>query len=274
MKHFGRLHLLYSAALAGTLSMQAFAQNPVVESIPSGSMDMTRQTAIANQRALYPERGQRGGVGTGGKPIWDHQFPSKWEKVLAASAEDQKANASFLHQHGTGIFRLLAANDNRSVNVADLRKPFVPIKGNGAYYSFTKRRNDFDEWADIALRKGVLVTGIADYSLGGIAHLGNIPLDTLNLETPGVEYLAKMSPPVTFEDAKRQFNLLSQGIGEDGFIYKSSVPNSVDSTYILRSVKYKRYDALIAFRIVRQDADGNLTILWKELKTFRVPALR
>ncbi len=283
MKHFGYSQLLCSITLAGIVSAPVLCQNPVVESpgnTPVSSNDPSTQTDINNSRTLN-KMAER----PGGQPnkTSSNVFPnktsttallsSKEKKVLAASAEDQKANASFLHQHGTGIFRLLAASDI-TVNASNPRNSVVvPIRGGGAYYSFTKRTNDFDEWADIALRNGVLVTGVAVRSLGVMNTLGSAALESITIETPGVAYLAKFVPPSTIDEAGKQFKSLARGVPDGEFTYKLSMPVLADTTYVLRSIEYKRSDSLIAFRIVRQDADGNLTIIWKELKKFQVPTL-
>jgi hypothetical protein len=41
----------------------------------------------------------------------------------------------------------------------------------------------------------------------------------------------------------------------------------------LRSISYSTADALVAFRIVRKDTDGSVTIVWKVLKKYAVPEL-
>jgi hypothetical protein len=41
----------------------------------------------------------------------------------------------------------------------------------------------------------------------------------------------------------------------------------------VRSVDYGGSDVLVAFRVVRQDADGSVVLLWKMLKKFDKPVL-
>jgi hypothetical protein len=47
----------------------------------------------------------------------------------------------------------------------------------------------------------------------------------------------------------------------------------VNNSYVLRSIDYARSDLLVAFRIVRQDSDGSVVLLWKLLKKYPTPAL-
>jgi hypothetical protein len=54
---------------------------------------------------------------------------------------------------------------------------------------------------------------------------------------------------------------------------KSSLPVKPDSTYLLRSLNYDESDVLVAFRVVRIDSDGSVTILWKLLQKFETPGV-
>jgi hypothetical protein len=57
-----------------------------------------------------------------------------------------------------------------------------------------------------------------------------------------------------------------------GFMFKRSVPAKPANTYLLRSISPERSDIATAFRIVRQDTDGSLIVIYKVLKRF--PALK
>lgn len=48
-----------------------------------------------------------------------------------------------------------------------------------------------------------------------------------------------------------------------GFIYSSTIAALANNTYVLRSTTSGKADILVAFRVIRQDADGSLHILWK-----------
>src|SRR5205814_78240 len=93
-------------------------------------------------------------------------------------------------------------------------------------------------------------------------------------ETPGVEFLNNLTPPSDSADLAGLVKKLDEGIRVGTFIYRSSLPVSLDTTCVLRSVLYKKADILVAFRVVRQDTDGSLHILWKQLKNFSPPNLK
>jgi hypothetical protein len=57
--------------------------------------------------------------------------------------------------------------------------------------------------------------------------------------------------------------------------YKNRLPPVVDQTYALRSINYGTSDILVAFRVARKnETDGSLIIVWKELKRFPKPELK
>src|SRR4029079_14604383 len=93
---------------------------------------------------------------------------------------------------------------------------------------------------------------------------------------------------------KTQYDQIFYGIESDGYKYSKEVNTKVGEVYLLRVVAYrlqrkfleqisdeevnsenlkfvilnqaKREDITIAFRIIRADVNGNLTIIWKELE--------
>jgi hypothetical protein len=63
-------------------------------------------------------------------------------------------------------------------------------------------------------------------------------------------------------------------VTSNGAIYIDRVPALVSTTYVLRSVNYRGSDVLVAVRVVRQDTDGSMILLWKLLKKFPKPELK
>ena len=55
--------------------------------------------------------------------------------------------------------------------------------------------------------------------------------------------------------------------------YKTHLPAIINNTYILRGIHYSDSDVLVAFRVVRKDADDSVIILWKLLKKYPKPEL-
>jgi hypothetical protein len=72
---------------------------------------------------------------------------------------------------------------------------------------------------------------------------------------------------------------LAQGDGNvrrlraGGISYSSTIDALADNTYVMRSTTSGKADILIALRVIRQDADGSLHILWKKLATYPVQSL-
>jgi hypothetical protein len=231
------------------------------------------------------------------------------KKLLAASIEDQAAFANFLRQSNTGLVRLLPKGKYEfSETVAANADPdtILPIKGGGAFYSFTEKSHSLGPWSEISLQDDKLVTGFTSESLGLITSLGDVPLETLSLNTAGVEYLAGLTPPTRYMDAHQQRKNNLNGISVGSLTYQSIFPATANTTYVLRSIAYKKEgmlnpytdrgqwdpkrppqdlyiphpeeyegaDVLIAFRIVRKDADGSVVVLWKRLKKFSAPKLK
>jgi hypothetical protein len=63
------------------------------------------------------------------------------------------------------------------------------------------------------------------------------------------------------------------GATVDEVTYKSRLPVEVNTTFLLRSINYDRTDILVAFRVVRKDADGSVILAWKLLKKYAIPQI-
>jgi uncharacterized protein (TIGR03437 family) len=80
--------------------------------------------------------------------------------------------------------------------------------------------------------------------------------------------------PTNEPGAREQQQRVGQGFTENGFFYSDRIAATVGITYAVRSVWQEASDALVAFRVLRQDTDGSLILLWKRLKWFSTPQLR
>jgi hypothetical protein len=187
------------------------------------------------------------------------QLKQKEGEFLAPSPEDRAKFAEFLVQGETGLARLLPREKYREK---------LSVREGGAYYSFTKLSNSYDHDPQIGLEQEYLSTGFAGANFGFLASLGDTPLENVSLETPCVQYLAALVPPTVEPEAREQQRRSSTGIVIGANQYKNRLPATIGGSYILRSVNYERSDVLVAFRIVRQDTDGSLILLWKRLREF------
>ena len=188
------------------------------------------------------------------------------EKFLAPSAEDRVAFAEFLKQPNTGIIRLLPRE------VYDNSKSLT-VRGGGAYYSFVRLTHEYGYGSDIELSSGFLSVGFAGADYGMLTKLGEVPLEQITMEHPGVLFMAAYEAPREEPRARLEYRRFATGATIDDGLYQSRVPADVGTTYLLRSIDYGNSDVLITFRVVKKDSDGSVIIVWKLLKTYPKPEL-
>jgi hypothetical protein len=193
------------------------------------------------------------------------QLQQKEQEFLAPSAEDRAAFAEFLRQPDTGLIRLLPREKYNGK---------LMINGSGAYYSFIRLTNEYGFGSDIGLEQSHLSVGFAGADWGYLTKLGDVPLETATLDHPAVQFLATLDTPLQEPGAREQQRLSSSGVTKNGSIYIDRVPAQANTTYVLRSVNYRDSDVLVAVRVIRQDTDGSMVLLWKMLKQFPTPILK
>lgn len=212
--------------------------------------------------------------------------------LLSPNKEDFRAFAEFLRQPHTGLTTLAADKgcaDNSKIVVATADCLAYSMPGAGSSYSFRVKNYRIPNLADITFTENSFqATGIRLHGI--FVKLGDVPLEQVNLQTKGINFLTDFKPEADFQKAKEIDRQLSVGIEKDGFVYRRALRAVDDTTYVLRSVAYrgtylravegfsyneldfdKRSDVIIAFRIVRRDADGAVTILWKQLQKQNSP---
>lgn len=230
--------------------------------------------------------------------------PSSESRVLrkgpvAPLDEDRLKYASFLSQSGTGLVRLLPRWT--ITNYAPETPAWGPrdfgINGGGSYFSFYYRTHEYGRGSDIELNRtplrsvnvyddhdglrglkpgveqvpseGTFLVGFAGADYGMMTALGDLPIDSINLEHASLAFLMKYRPPRPEPEARCEFRRFRAGmVDADGRVYKSRLPIQTGATYLLRSIVYDKYDVLVAFQVVRQENDGSVTIAWKLLKKF------
>jgi hypothetical protein len=191
------------------------------------------------------------------------------KQMLEPSEEDRLAYTDFLQQPQTGIVRLLPREKYDDQAYKNSTKSSVTIRGGGAYYSFSRRSHDYNSGSpEISLEMGQLSVGFAGANYGGLTSLGDVPVEQITIEHPGVRFLAEYSVPYELPDARSEARRFSQGVPLGGAIYKGRILATVNATYVLRSMNYMASDVLVAFRVVRQDTDGSVIIVWKLLKKY------
>jgi hypothetical protein len=194
------------------------------------------------------------------------QIKSKEAVLLSTSAEDRRAYADFLALPRTGLVRLLPREkwDGK-----------LSTRGGGAFYSFSRRTHEYGRGDDVELAQDELSVGFAGADFGFMLNLGDAPLETVSVETEGVGFAASFKAPTLEPEARAAYRSFGDLAGRrDGeFVYKSRLPVSLGSTYVVRSISYDDSDVLVAFRVLRKDSDGSVVLLWKMLEEFPKPKL-
>lgn len=194
------------------------------------------------------------------------QVKAQEAALLAPSDEDRKAYAEFLARPDTGLIRLLPRGkwDTK-----------LSIRGGGAYYSFTRLTHEYGSGSDVELQQGNLMVGFAGADFGLMLDLGEVPLEVVSEETEAVRFMASYKAPVAEAEARAAYRQFGDREGHQAgpWTYRSSLPAVAGHTYALRSISYRESDVLVAFSVVRKDADGSVVLLWKLLKSYPKPAL-
>lgn len=185
-------------------------------------------------------------------------------ELLATGSEDRSRFQAFLREPDTGLVRLLPRERYESK---------LTIRGGGAYYSFVKLSHSYNDNAQLELQRGEFSTGFAGADFGFLVRLGDTAIEDITAEHPGVRFLANYAPPTAEPQARKEQHQMNRGVKANGFSYGRSLPATVGMTYALRAICYRESDVLVAFRVLRQDDDGSVILLWKILKRYPTPQL-
>lgn len=212
------------------------------------------------------------------------------EATLSPNPDDASKHKTFLKQSNTGMFRLFPDFDCQP------QKLIVRVDGDCAnqipgtwFYSFRQKNYSNATLFDVRLKNENLIAG-AFLSQGILVQLGDVPLEGITLASNGLKFLVNFKPETQDTEIKKQFLQIEKGIEFEGYEYSKTIKPLENMTYAMRVVAYrsenksipssemtaenvkllavsidKRKDLILAFRIIRKEADGNITILWKEL---------
>ena len=220
----------------------------------------------------------------------ENELPAQEKLLIAVEETFREKYSSFLKQPDTGIIKLLSYKENKlAVNDVRTQSAFPNIPGSGTYYSFAKRNHIADEWAQIRLFDGVFLSAYSEMkrttvaSSGGaaqtftytsgnefavFAEIGNTPLENVNLEHPALKFLFEFVPPKDSIELASQRKILRTGIVKDNLRFQVGALSKADTTYAVRSIIYKKTDAVYVFRVINQSADGSVLLLWRQVKAF------
>ena len=216
-------------------------------------------------------------------------------KAVAPRRELFERYAGFLRQPNTGLTKLIddkGCADNTKVVVATEACLQYTMPGGGSSFSFRTENYRIARLSDVIFTSksfqasGVLLHGI-------FVNLGDVPLESVDLQTRGMKYLVEFEPEPDYNKGRRIDQQLTRGIRLDGFLYRRGLYMVENATFALRSIAYggkyfravnritynefdfdKRRDVLVVFRVVETDDAGNVTILWKALREKDSPKVK
>lgn len=224
-------------------------------------------------------------------------------KMFSPSAVEKEKYKTFLAQPKTGIVRLFKKKDcpekspRRIEDMMDYAKkcPTGYIQGGGKNFSFRQKKHVDDNQSDLTFKDGVLFSnGLLNQSI--LVGLGDIPIENVSPETPGLEYLANHIPATDIDEIDAQNQKISKGIESNGFLYGKGFKLDENATYAMRVVAYNvdlktrsnylgltitfdpfhedvREDVLVVFKVFNEDDDG-ATLVWRELQRKKSPELK
>ena len=216
-----------------------------------------------------------------------YRKPTKKElQAVAPDAGLLKKYDDFLRRDDTGLFKFVAdygCAENTKIVTATENCLKFSMPGAGNSYSFRTNNYRLRRLADLTYNgKYFYVAGVLTHGI--LVSVGDVPLENITLQTAGTKFLNEFQPAADFEKAAEIDQQLIKGVQKDGFFYSRALSVLENTTYVLRSIAYngksfravrgvtynefdfdKRKDVTIAFRVVRLDSDGSVTILWKEL---------
>jgi hypothetical protein len=225
-------------------------------------------------------------------------------KDLEPNPEDKARYEAFLKQDKTGLFRLTPNHNCTEKLIVRVGKECERSTYIGEYYTFALPSYGNRDIFDLTYKDGYLLSkGVL--SQGIITEIGDVSLKNVDSSSKNIKYLLDFVPQTENKEVKKQSAAIAAGIDLDGYTYSRSAKAAINGTYALRVIsyrfgrnvfdRYKKYeqtaldsksiniagiserkgraDVTIIFRIVRQDTDGSLIILWKEIARRKAPMI-
>lgn len=203
--------------------------------------------------------------------------------ALKPDEQDLKLYQSFLKQPNTGLIKLfpdLGCEENSDiVRVDDDCSKWIP---NSGFYSFRRKKHISEFVADIKYKKDFFISeGI--FGQGMMIFLDDASPETLSLSNEKIQQLTSYDPQPKILDVQEKTGKISVDALKD-YSYKNSLEVKENTNYALRVIAYRgsfyntfqgktydlllgdtRKDIIVAFRVIRKNPDGSVTILWKKL---------
>ncbi|MGH9765483.1 MAG: hypothetical protein ACREDR_22865 [Blastocatellia bacterium] len=189
------------------------------------------------------------------------QLAAQEELLLAPSPEDKAKYEQFLKLPDTGLCKVVPREKMQD----------RAIRGRGSNYSFVRLNHEYGFGSEIGLEDGKLYTSFGGDDLGFISSIGDVAIDSVDLKQPGADFLSGYTVPQDEAAAKEEQQHLLDGVEGGGYVFHRSAAANINTTYVMRAIEYGRADVLAVFRVVGQNTDGSLTILWRILQRNPTP---
>jgi hypothetical protein len=225
-----------------------------------------------------------------------YRKPTKEETVaLEPPGDIVEKYSQFLRKPRTGIVTLSAHDgcgiDGETVS-ADQSCLGLQFPGGGTAYSFRVGSYRTPRLADIRLRENILITDSVGQQ-GILVDLGERAIEDLDLKSAGFQFLAAYEPTSSTDEFQKSSRDFEAGVNRDGFLYRLALFAKANHTFGLRSVAYngqstrsingvvydeyifdKRDDVIVVFMIADVASNGNVTLVWRELRREDSPELK
>lgn len=214
-------------------------------------------------------------------------------KELIPEIAESTRFAEFLKMPRTGLVKLFPDFDCELKYVVSAGENCRKLIPRSSFFSFRARNYSIKTLSDIRLKDNVLISdGIL--SQGIIVALGDVSIDTISTESNGVNFLSVYEPTHKNREDLENSKIFSIGLLDSGYKYSQTVPLIENTTYAIRVIAYRgsiltpldvgfyydlleedpRNDIIAAFRVVRKNENGSVTLLWKELAVKKAPKLK
>ena len=246
----------------------------------------TSPTGISEENEIEapraPVRSPNAIIGAGGAgnvtygPGWALTPSPEILKMLKVKEHDFAAQKGLFAGGKAGVFKLLPQVDCTNVKEKDLIECSInrfEVFYYANSYSFQDNSHGTAQFGDFSLIDGALDARSSNKQTI-LANLGDVRLEDVTLNSDHLKYLTAFCPQSLIEDAQKQFSELEKGVaGANRIVHSKTAAVNLNDTLILRAIAYpikgknssKDTDILVVMRVVKKDADGSLTIVWREL---------
>ena len=145
---------------------------------------------------------------------------ARWEQKLEPTRAERATHAQFLKQPHVGLVRLLPHYKVVTLDGLSNGKPKKLVSRSAAFYSFTGLNHT--PWrADLKLKDGDLEVAFGPDVIGAVTTLGDVPIDSLTSDSPGVSTLATYAPPLGRKQAQSDHERFEGGLTLPGYTFQT-----------------------------------------------------